>query len=85
MEAGIARQNAAKAKAEGNEEEAVKQTELAQKLTKDAYAKLHHDMQHFVNEATVEQLNQIKESIASCAHKAMLAGIDAIEVHAIVC
>ena len=81
MEAGIARQNAAKAKAEGNEEEAVKQTELAQKLTKDAYAKLHHDMQHFVNEATVEQLNQIKESIASCAHKAMLAGIDAIEVH----
>ena len=81
MEAGIARQNAAKAKAEGNEEEAVKQTELAQKMTKDAYAKLHHDMQHFVNEATVEQLNQIKESIASCAHKAMLAGIDAIEVH----
>ena len=81
MEAGIARQNAAKAKAEGNEEEAVKKTELAQKLTKDAYAKLHHDMQHFVNEATVEQLNQIKESIASCAHKAMLAGIDAIEVH----
>ena len=81
MEAGIARQNAAKAKAEGNEEEAVKQTELAQKLTKDAYAKLHHDMQHFVNEATVEQLNKIKESIASCAHKAMLAGIDAIEVH----
>ena len=81
MEAGIARQNAAKAKAEGNEEEAVKQTELAQKMTKDAYAKLHHDMQHFVNEATVEQLNQIKESIASCAHKAMLAEIDAIEVH----
>ena len=81
MEAGIARQNAAKAKAEGNEEEALKQTELAQKLTKDAYAKLHHDMQHFVSEATVEQLNQIKESIASCAHKAMIAGIDAIEVH----
>ena len=81
MEAGIARQNAAQAKAEGNEEEALKQTELAQKMTKDAYAKLHHDMQHFVNEATVEQLNQIKESIASCAHKAMIAGIDAIEVH----
>ena len=81
MEAGIARQNAAKAKAEGNEEEAVKQTELAQKLTKDAYAKLHHDMQHFVNEATVEQLNQIKDSIASCAFKAQQAGIDAIEVH----
>ena len=28
MEAGIARQNAAQAKAEGNEEEALKQTEL---------------------------------------------------------
>ena len=38
-------------------------------------------MQHFVSEANHEQLNQIKESIASCAHKAMLAGIDAIEVH----
>ena len=81
MEAGIARQKAAQAKEQGNEDEALKQTELAQKLTKDAYAKLHHDMQHFVSEASHEQLNQIKESIASCAHKAMLAGIDAIEVH----
>lgn len=81
MEAGMARQKAAQAKEQGNEDEALKQTELAQKLTKDAYAKLHHDMQHFVSEASHEQLNQIKESIASCAHKAMLAGIDAIEVH----
>ncbi|RHS93870.1 bilirubin reductase, long form [Erysipelatoclostridium sp. AM42-17] len=81
MDAGIARQNAAKAKAEGDEAKATEQNELAQKITKDAYAKLHHDMQHFVSEATHEQLAQIKDSIASCAHKAMLAGIDAIEVH----
>lgn len=81
MDAGIARQNAAKAKAEGDETKATEQNELAQKITKDAYAKLHHDMQHFVSEATHEQLAQIKDSIASCAHKAMLAGIDAIEVH----
>lgn len=81
MDAGIARQNAAKAKAEGDEAKATEQNELAQKITKDAYAKLHHDMQHFVSEATHEQLTQIKDSIASCAHKAMLAGIDAIEVH----
>lgn len=81
MDAGIARQNAAKAKAEGDEAKATEQNELAQKITKDAYAKLHHDMQHFVSEATHEQLTQIKDSIASCVHKAMLAGIDAIEVH----
>ena len=64
MEAGMARQKAAQAKEQGNEDEALKQTEIAQKLTKDAYAKLHHDMQHFVSEASHEQLNQIKESIA---------------------
>lgn len=46
-----------------------------------AYAKLHHDMQHFVTEATVEQLMQIKESILQAARRAEEAGIDAIEVH----
>ena len=53
----------------------------AKKLSDGAYAKLHHDMQHFVSEATVEQLNEIKESIAQAARRAMEAGIDAIEVH----
>lgn len=81
MEAGMARQAAAQAKGAGNEEEAQKQTALAETITKDAYAKLHHDMQHFASEATKEQLNAIKESIASCAKKAQVAGIDAIEVH----
>ena len=53
----------------------------AQKLSGEAYAKLHHDMQHFVTEATKEQLDAIKDSIAQSANKAMRAGIDAIEVH----
>ena len=51
------------------------------KLRNDAYAKLHHDMKHFVSEATVDQLNAIKDSIAQCARRAMEAGIDAIEIH----
>lgn len=53
----------------------------AGKLRNDAYGKLHHDMKHFVTEATKEQLDGIKESIAQCARRAMEAGIDAIEVH----
>ena len=53
----------------------------AQDLREKAYAKLHHDMQHFVTEATVEQLMDIKHSIAEAARRAQEAGIDAIEVH----
>ena len=64
MQAGMARKAAAEAQAAGNEEEYKTQTEAAEKLTKDAYAKLHHDMQFFVSEASVDQLMQIKKSIA---------------------
>lgn len=53
----------------------------AEKLRTDAYAKLHHDMQHFVSEATVEQLTEIKNAIARCANMAEKAGVDAIEIH----
>ena len=81
MQAGMARQAAAKAREEGNEQEAAKQTQLAEQITKDAYAKLHHDMQHFVSEATAAQLEEIKTGIAACAKRAESAGIDAIEVH----
>lgn len=81
MEAGIARGAAVKAKEAGNEEEAAKQMAICDELTKGAYAKLHHDMQHFVTEASIEQLTQIKNSIAECAKKAQKAGIDAIEIH----
>lgn len=81
MEAGKARQLAAKAKEANDAEEAKKQMQICDELTKGAYAKLHHDMQHFVTEATVEQLDAIKKSIAECASKAQKAGIDAIEIH----
>ena len=81
MEAGMARGAAAKAKEAGNEEEAAKQMAICDELTKGAYDKLHHDMQHFVTEASIEQLTQIKNSIAECAKKAQKAGIDAIEIH----
>ncbi|MGN1344870.1 MAG: bilirubin reductase, long form, partial [Traorella sp.] len=53
----------------------------AKKTSDAAYAKLHHDMQHFVSEATHEQLNEIKEAIAQASRRAKEAGIDAIEVH----
>jgi 2,4-dienoyl-CoA reductase-like NADH-dependent reductase (Old Yellow Enzyme family)/thioredoxin reductase len=50
-------------------------------VTKQAFAKLHHDMQHFVNEATEEQLAKILQAIAACAKRAVSAGVDAIQVH----
>jgi 2,4-dienoyl-CoA reductase-like NADH-dependent reductase (Old Yellow Enzyme family)/thioredoxin reductase len=50
-------------------------------VTKQAYAKLHHDMQHFVNEATEEQLQKILDAISACAKRAVQAGVDAIQVH----
>ncbi len=53
----------------------------SKKTSDAAYAKLHHDMKHFVSEATVEQLNAIKEAIAQSARRAEEAGIDAIEIH----
>ncbi len=53
----------------------------SEKIRQEAYAKLHHDMLHFVSEATVEQLTAIKEAIAACARRAQEAGADAIEVH----
>lgn len=81
MQASMARGAAAKAKESGDEEEAAKQMAICDELTKGAYAKLHHDMQHFVTEASIEQLTQIKNSIAECAKKAQKAGIDAIEIH----
>jgi len=53
----------------------------AEKIRKEAFAKLHYDMQHFVSEATKEQLDAIKNAIAQASRRAMEAGIDAIEVH----
>ena len=72
---------AQEAKAAGDEETFAAKMAESNEIRKQAYAKLHHDMQHFVNEASVEQLTQIKEAIAASAARAQQAGIDAIEVH----
>ena len=69
------------AKAAGDEELFATKNAEAQKITNDAYAKLHHDMLCFVSEATHEQLAEIREAIAACAARAATAGVDAIEVH----
>ena len=81
MAARMAGMEAQKAKEAGDMETFNAKMAESQKVTKEAYGKLHHDMQHFVNEATKEQLEEIKKSIAECAKRAMAAGVDAIEVH----
>ena len=75
------KQEAAKIKATGDEAAFSEKMAEADKVTKEAYAKLHHDMQHFINEATVDQLNAIKESMKNCVKLAKEAGVDAIEIH----
>ncbi len=72
---------AAAARAAGDEETAAAKTAESEKIRAEAYAKLHHDMQHFASEATPEQLAQIRDAIAACAARAQKAGVDAIEVH----
>ena len=47
----------------------------------EARAKLHHDMQHFVNEVTAEELEEIIKHMENCAILAQEAGVDCIEVH----
>ena len=79
--AKMLKQEAAKIKATGDEAAFAEKMAEADKVTKEAYAKLHHDMQHFVNEASVEQLNAIKESMKNCVKLAKEAGVDAIEIH----
>ncbi|MFQ6861198.1 MAG: bilirubin reductase, long form [Beduini sp.] len=44
-------------------------------------AKLHHDMLHYIDEVTHEQLNTILSKMGDCVRRANEAGIDAIEVH----
>ena len=53
----------------------------SQKFGKQAHGKIAYDMQHFIQEVTVEQLAQIKGYIAEASRRAQEAGIDAIEVH----
>lgn len=69
------------AKAQGDMDTFAAKMEESGRIRKEAFAKLHHDMTHFVNEATPEQLHDIAKSIADCAKRAEQAGVDAIEVH----
>lgn len=50
-------------------------------VAKKAFAKLHHDMQFFVTEATHEQLHAILDAYKACARRAEQAGIDVIQIH----
>lgn len=50
-------------------------------VARQAFAKLHHDMQFFVTEASKEQLSAIVEAYKACALRAAKAGIDAIQIH----
>ena len=53
----------------------------SQEFGKQAHGKIAHDMKHFIQEVTPEELERIKGSIADAARRAQEAGIDAIEVH----
>lgn len=46
-----------------------------------ARAKLHHDMLHYIDEVTDEQLNTILEKMGACVKRAYDAGVDVVEVH----
>lgn len=46
-----------------------------------ARAKLHYDMEHYIQEVTEEQLNAILVKYAECAKRAAAAGVDVIEIH----
>ena len=43
--------------------------------------KLHHDMQHFVNEVSEESLKDIIDKMCNCAIRAQKAGVDIIQIH----
>ncbi len=46
-----------------------------------ARAKLHHDMLHYIDEVTEEQLNNILKKIGDCVKRASQAGVDIVEIH----
>ena len=81
MSSMMALKAAEAAKAQGDMATFGQKMAEAGKIRQEAYAKLHHDMQHFVSEATVEQLQQIIAAIGQSARRAQEAGIDVIEVH----
>lgn len=76
-----ASQAAREAEAAGDSALAQSKAEQAEQLGREARAKLRRDMDSFVNEATPEQLQDIKKAMVDCARRAALAGVDAIEIH----
>lgn len=46
-----------------------------------ARAKLHHDMLHYIDEVSIEQLQDILQKIKECSKRAYKAGVDIIQVH----
>lgn len=54
---------------------------FAQGKMNEARARLHHDMQFFINEVTEEQLGTILDHMETCAKLAEQAGVDCIEIH----
>lgn len=46
-----------------------------------ARAKLHHDMLHYIDEVTHDQLDDILKSMGECVRRAYEAGVDVVEVH----
>ena len=47
----------------------------------EARAKLHHDMLHYINVVTEEQLNTVLEKVKACVIRMKQAGIDVVEIH----
>lgn len=43
--------------------------------------RLHHDMEHFVNEVSEDALMQILKKMCDCAVRAQKAGVDVIQIH----
>ena len=54
---------------------------FAQGKMQEARERLHYDMQHYINEVTEAELNEIIDHMTSCAKLAEKAGVDCIEIH----
>lgn len=54
---------------------------FAQGKMQEARAKLHHDMQHYINEVSIEALDEIIALMVACAKRASQAGVDCLQVH----
>ncbi len=81
MSSVMAAKAAEQAKASGDMKTFEEKMAESGKLRKEAFAKLHYDTINFVNEATVEQLQEIKNYMVECAKRAIKAGVDAVEIH----